>query len=57
MRKLTQKQIERAIYIIVLLLLVIYGVWNTEIATSLIRAFSEAMQIIITTSPETITTL
>lgn len=57
MRKLTQKKIERAIYITALLLLVIYGIWNIEIATTLIRAFSEAMQIIITTSPETITNL
>lgn len=57
MPKLTQKKIERAIYITALLLLVIYGIWNIEIATTLIRAFSEAMQIIITTSPETITNL
>lgn len=57
MRKYTSKQIERAIYIITILILICYGIWNTEIAISLIRAFTEAMQIIITTSPETITTL
>lgn len=57
MHKFTQKQIERVIYILIILLLVAYGIWNTEISITLIRAFSEAMQIIITTSPETIVPL
>lgn len=57
MRKYTPKQVERAIYISTILILILYGIWNTEIAIQLIRAFTEAMQIIITTSPETITTL
>lgn len=57
MHKFTQKQIERAIYIFIILLLVAYGLWNTEISITLIRAFSEAMQIIITTSPEIIAPL
>lgn len=57
MCKYTQKKVERVIYIITVLILIAYGIWNTEIAISLIRAFTEAMQIIITTSPETITTL
>lgn len=51
MPKITSKQLERGIYILVIILLLIFGIWNIETAVTLIKAFSEAMQIIITTSP------
>ena len=51
MYKPTIKQLERWIYILVITLLIIYGLWHTDIAITLIKAFSDAMQIIISTTP------
>lgn len=54
MYKATPKQIERGLYILIVVLLIIFGIWNLDIAIPLIKAFSEAMQIIISTTPTAI---
>lgn len=51
MYKPTPKQTERGLYILIVVLLIIYGIWNSEIVIPLVKAFSEAMQIIISTTP------
>jgi hypothetical protein len=51
MYKPTPKQTERGLYVLIVVLLIIYGIWNSEIAIPLVKAFSEAMQIIISTTP------
>lgn len=43
MYKPTPKQTERGLYILIVVLLIIYGIWNSEIAIPLVKAFSEAM--------------
>jgi len=51
MYKPTPKQVERGFYILIVVLLIIYGIWNSDTAIPLVKAFSEAMQIIISTTP------
>ena len=39
MYKPTPKQTERGLYILIVVLLIIYGIWNSEIAIPLVKAF------------------
>jgi hypothetical protein len=45
--KFTQKNLERAVYILIIITLVIYGLKNSEAATALITAVKEAFSILL----------
>ncbi|MDR2626477.1 MAG: hypothetical protein LBC40_00395 [Dysgonamonadaceae bacterium] len=45
--KYTQKNVERAIYILLIIVLVFYGLKNSEAAVALITAVKEAFSILI----------
>lgn len=50
-RKITRPAVERIIYLILIIVLVIYGVWNTEAAVSLIEAIKDAFTVLFTNAP------
>ena len=45
--KFTQKNLERAVYILIIIALVIYGLKNSEAAATLITALKEAFSILL----------
>ena len=45
--KIKRKNVERGIYILIIIFLVIYGLWDSEAAAKLILAVKEAFSILL----------
>ena len=45
--KIKRKNVERGIYILIIIFLVIYGLWDSETAAKLILAVKEAFSILL----------
>lgn len=44
--KITRKSVERSIYLVLIVGLTVYGLWNSEAAVSLINAIKEAFSLL-----------
>lgn len=49
--KTSRGSIERAVYLILIILLTLYGIWNSEAAVSLLGALKDAFSLLINNTP------
>ena len=50
-KKITRKSVERTVYLILVVGLALYGLWNSEAATGLINAVRDAFSLLFDITP------